>query len=249
MQPTGSDVSPPPPPPPPQREPGGFVAPSFLLSLGLGGGVTTGNADVSGGTGNARNARGVALIDVAATWHPTPFWEFGLFAGGGGGAYSINANQLNTGADPSNVGYGYNIFGLRLRIHPIRARHFDGWLGFDLGRYGETWTGTNGVTFNSTGKDKVTGSALGLGLAFGADFPINRTWALGAGFRYLSATQVKCSSDLGGGSTNTNNCPAPGTDRGVSEFILRLTFTIPYGPAAREEAAAASSSLKPYPGF
>src|SRR5207302_490602 len=34
MQP-GGDVSPPP-PPPPRREPGGFVAPSFLLSLGLG---------------------------------------------------------------------------------------------------------------------------------------------------------------------------------------------------------------------
>jgi hypothetical protein len=247
----GGDVSPPP-PPPSKKEPGGLVAPSFLLSLGLGGGVTTGNASdqsVSGAGNTARNARGVGLVDIAATWHPTPFWELGLFGGGGAGAYSIKANAIanSTGgtADPSNVGYAYSIFGLRIRIHPIRAKHFDGWLGFDMGRYGETWTATNGTTFNSNGPangtGKMTGSALGLGLSLGADFPIDKRWALGGSFRYLSATQVQCDGDK-------SNCPASGNDRGVSEFMLRLTFAIPYGPAAAEPAAA-SSSLEPYARF
>jgi hypothetical protein len=250
----GGDVSPPPPGPPPKKEPGGFVAPSFLLSLALGGGATTGNADTSINTGaasnTARNARGVGVVDIAATWHPSSFWELGLFAGGGAGAYSIKQNAIlnKSGgtADPSNVGYGYNIFGFRVRIHPIRGKHFDGWLGFDMGRYGETWTATNDTAFISSGSSnggtKMTGSALGLGLSLGVDFPIDQRWALGGSFRYLSATQVQCDG-------SKDNCPASGNDRGVSEFVLRLTFAIPYGASPREEPAAASSSLKPYAGF
>src|SRR5262249_60654468 len=112
-------------------------------SLGLGGGVTTGNASDQSisATGNtARNARGVGVVDIAATWHPSPFWELGLFAGGGAGAYSVKSDairSLGSTADACHVRYGYNIFGFRIRIHPIRAKHFDGWLRFDLGRYGE----------------------------------------------------------------------------------------------------------------
>lgn len=251
MQPTGADVSPP--PPPPHKEPGGIIAPSFLLSLGLGGGVTTGNANtdtVTSGTSSARNARGVGLVDVGATWHPTPFWEFGVFVGGGTGSYSVKSGAVS---DPSsNVSYGYNIIGLRLRIHPIRARHFDGWLGLDIGRYGETWStsGTNAVLQYTNGSgDKITGSALGLGLAFGVDFPISRNWSLGGAFRYLSATQVQCSANNAPtGTSGKDICPASGADRGVSEFLLRLVFAIPYGPAPAEPQAA-SSSLKPGLGF
>jgi hypothetical protein len=196
----------------------GLISPSFMLTLGLGG-VAPAND-----TGRSSNNRVLGGVDIGASWRINSFWELGLFGAFAGGRY-----ELPAGSGTTNVPYSYGNYGLRFRMHPVRGRKFDGWLGFDVGRFSETWQSTA-----TTNEFKANATALGLG--FGVDFPLGRTWALGGGLRFLAASKPTCTENV---------CPTelPET-RGFVEFGLRLVWSIPYGQP-KEAAPTTTATTGP----
>ena len=193
----------PPPPPPIARPTTGLISPSFMLSLGLGGSAPAND------TGSAGNNRVLGGADLGVSWRINSFWELGLFGSYAGGKYELTAKDSSV----SNVPYNYGTYGLRFRMHPVRGRKFDGWLGFDVGRFAETW--------QQSGTTDIKASSTALGVGFGVDFPLGRAWALGAGLRFLAASKPTCAN---------NDCPTDLPDtRGFVEFGLRIVWSIPYG--------------------
>ena len=209
-----------PPPPPPRRPAGGLPAPAFMLTLTVGGSAPTNDTTHASSGGNKILGSG----ELGVSWRLNSFWELGLFAGGGVGKYG------GSGAAGTNADYSYGTYGLRARIHPIRGRGFDGWLGFDVGGFQEKWAQTG------TSQVELKGSGTALGLAFGVDFPIARTWALGGVMRYVGSSRVTCESAGNPAAT----CPSTTDARSFVELGLRVVWDLPYG-AGRQEPTTASS--------
>ena len=218
---TGFPDAAPPPPPPIARPTTGLISPAFELSLGLGGSAPAND------TGSAGNNRVLGAADLGVSWRINSFWELGLFGAFAGGKYELTAKDSSV----SNVPYNYGTYGLRFRMHPVRGRKFDGWLGFDVGRFTETW--------QQSGTSDIKASSTALGLGFGVDFPLGRTWALGGGLRFLAASKPTCAN---------NDCPQdlPET-RGFVEFGLRIVWSIPYGQP-KEVAAPVTANGAPSAG-
>ncbi len=221
--PTGYDApAPAPPPPPSQRPPTGLLAPSFMITAMAGASAPTNDSKNSGA---ARTALGV--FELGASWRLNSFWELGGFVAlaAGGKNQGDSTAATTSSSTATNGDYGYGNYGLRLRLHPVRGRKWDGWLGFDLGRFVETWKNTGTTNFTAQG------AALGIG--FGVDFSLARAWALGGSLRYLSST-VSCAS----GDTTCESLGIAGT-RGFVELGVRLVWVLPYGqPHAAETTAA-----------
>jgi len=245
------DTPPPPPPPPPKlppRPPGGLTAPSFMFAAQLGLSVPT--QDYRYGSSKALGA-----VELAASWRASGFWELGIFGGFGAGRYSIDdrarGDDFSVGQlkiDP-NAGYTHGILGVRARMHLVRAKNLDGWLGVDFGGWGESWRFTGDQHF------KYGASSVAFAIGFGADYALSERWALGLAMRFLqaSASNGKRSECTGtpidpakpGDYCSLGFLPGEGaggaaqsTARGFVEFGLRLVYLIPTGDSARPAAPA-----------
>ena len=212
---------PPPPPPPPARTPGGgLIAPSFMITLGVGASTLTGNSDSTGGSNKV-----LGYGDLGASWRVNGFWELGLYGAGASGN-RVDDNNLN-------ATYSYATYGARLRLHPIRGRRFDAWFGFDFGGCAQTWK-------TDTTNKSATATSPSFAIGFGVDFPLARAWALGGALRFVTpAGDPKCSGDCSSYVFH---------DHGFVELALRIVWSIPYGSARQVEPAAASRNPSLVPG-
>lgn len=229
--------------PPAPSPPSGLSAPGIQASAAVG---------VSSPSADYRYAEPPTLgtLEVAAAWRASPFWELGVFAGGAAGQYRFADSVRSRRTDPSigivdvdsNAGYSYGILGLRARMHLVRKKAVDGWLGVDLGRWSEAWSITGAQSFTY----KAQSAALGLGL--GADVPLGPRWALGLSARYLAATAADgARSACVGIDCNDPFLPGEGVSsgrsysRGFLELGLRLVWSFP----TDAEPAAAPIDPKP----
>jgi hypothetical protein len=258
------DTPPPPPPPPPvlpPRAPGGLTAPSFMFGLQLGTSIPM--ADYRHGT-----SKGLGAAELSASWRPSGFWELGIFAGGAAGRYAIDEATLAADAKTgvkidANADYSHGILGVRARMHLLRAKRFDGWLGVDFGGWRESWTFTGDQPY------KYTASSVAFAIGFGVDYSLSERWALGVATRFLQAsasngkrsdcsgTPIKTAGDY---CTNGGYLPGEGasgsaqsTSRGFVELGLRIVYLIPTGdppkPAPTSPAARPASASKISPLF
>lgn len=247
------DTPPPPPLPPPVlpvRPLGGLPAPAWNLGLQLG---------TSLPAPDYRFGQRHALVagELAIAWRASGFWELGLFGGLATGRYTID-DSVRTRSDPStgevvvdpNAGYTQGIVGLRVRMHLVRMRRFDGWLGVDGGGWFENWRFTGA---KSSFRYRASSPAFGIG--FGGDVQLTPRWAMGLAARFLVAsasngerydcTNVDCVRGFlpGEGADGYSQS----TGRGFFELGLRLVYLIPTGgqpspaPPAKPGASATAS--------
>jgi hypothetical protein len=213
-------------PPPAPRDEGGLPVHAFNIALALGiaapmAQVARGRLDVLGN------------VELSGGWRIHPLWSVGAFIGGAAGQIELKSSvSTSERIDPSGR-YSFGIGGIRGRLHLLRDRYFDGWLGVDLGVWRETWSFNPVQNSGQTGFEWAATSPA-IGLAAGLDFPIARTWALGAAARVFG-TAVR-SGDRFGCGPGDNRCDSddlPGGGglggRGFFEFVARLTWSIPYG--------------------
>jgi hypothetical protein len=200
------------------------------------------------------SSNGLLAAELSASWRASGFWELGLFGGLASGSYTIDDRAR--GNDPSlgkinvdaNARYTQGILGVRARMHLVRAKKLDGWLGVDFGGLGESWRFTGPQQF------KYGGGGIAFAIGFGADYALSDKWALGLGMRFLQAglTDPK-RSDCTGEKIQPGNrdyCDAgflPGegasgdpqsTSRGFFELGLRLVYVIPTGGSDKKPAPA-----------
>lgn len=252
------DTPPPPPPPPPKlppRAPGGLTSPSWMFGLQLGASIPMSDNYYYG------SSKGLGAAELAASWRPSGFWELGIFGGIAGGSYSID-ERVRSADDRSlgqlniepNASYNHGILGLRARMHLVRSKRLDGWLGVDVGGWRESWH------FSGDQKFDYSASSLAFAIGFGADYALSDKWALGFGMRFLqaSASNGKRSECTGtpnftASGTPQDYCPigflagegggggAQSTSRGFAEFGLRVVYLIPTGDAAKPAAPTPES--------
>lgn len=251
------DTPPPPPPPPavlPPRPPGGLAAPSIMFAALLGTSLPTrdyrfGQPSPLGG------------FELGASWRASGFWELGLFGGYSAGSYTIDESVRNLN-DPStgrvsgidaNASYSHGIVGARVRMHLVRVKRLDGWLGVDGGGWVENWKFSG-----PTASFNYRAASPAFGIGFGADLGLSERWALGFAARFLLAS---ASNGARRDCTANIDCvrgflPGEGTDgysqstaRGFFELGLRLVYLIPSvasAPApAPKPAPAATASAAP----
>ncbi|MGZ3450426.1 MAG: tetratricopeptide repeat protein [Polyangiales bacterium] len=209
-------------PPPKVEEEGGLIQPAFPITLALGiaapmRNVTKGRIDVLG------------AIDFSGAWRPHPLWSIGLFIGGAAG--NVQLAQPEDGID-TKATYSYGMGGVRTRLHLLRDRYFDGWLGLDFGIWRETWK----FTLTNTRTFEWGATSPAFGLAGGIDFPLSRSFALGGAAR-LFGTFVDSGSRVGCAPEDSNYCASSALPssaggsglRGFFEVTARLTYSFAYG--------------------
>lgn len=218
--------------PEPKKEPpsappaeGGLPSHAFHIALSLGiaapmAQVARGRLDVLGG------------VELSGGWRMHPLWSVGAFIGGAAGRVELKSSvSTSEGIDPTGQ-YSFGIGGVRGRLHLLRDKYFDGWIGVDLGVWRETWRFSPASGSALSGFEWAATSPA-LGLAAGLDFPIARTWAVGAAARVFG-TAVRSGDRFGctGADTRCNDDNLPGGGglggRGFFEFVARLTWSIPY---------------------
>ena len=246
------DTPPPPPPPPavlPPRPGGGLTAPSFMLGAMVLGTIPT--PDYRSGRAGAMGG-----LEVGLSWRASGFWELGLFGGFSTGKYTIDDSARGTAdgslgrvnVDP-NASYSTGIVGARVRMHLVRIQRLDGWLGVDVGGWGENWRFTGPSNF------RYSASSPAFGIGFGADIALSPRWGLGFAARFLQASagngtrtecvNVRCDNGFLPGEGASAN--AQSTARGFFDVGLRLVYLIPTGtpppgPPAAKPAAPATAS-------
>lgn len=237
------DTAPPPPPPPPvlpPRPPGGLTSPSIMATF---------MAQTSLPTRDYRSGSASALggVEIGLAWRANGFWELGIFGAVNGGTYSIDDSARGTDfslgkadVDP-NASYAMGIVGGRVRMHLARAKRFDGWLGVDVGAWGERWkfTGNSSFTYSA--------ASPAFSVGFGADIPLSPRWAVGFVARFLQASaasgtrtnceKIRCDGAFLPGEGQSAN--AQSTSRGFVELGLRLVWIIPTGAPRAEPATPA----------
>lgn len=210
-------------PEPAPKEENALPIHSFNLSLALGiapplSNVVRGRLDVLGS------------FELGADWRPHPVWSVGFFVGAASGKAELkDTTQLQI---DSTAQYTGAIGGLRAKMHVLRDKYFDGWIGGDFGVWRETWSFSplEGSTLPGF---EWSSTSPALGLLAGLDFPIARTWALGASTR-LFGTAVRSGDRVGcrGTDTRCDSDSLPGGGglgvRGFFEVVARLTWSIPY---------------------
>lgn len=245
------DTPPPPPPPPavlPPRPPGGLSAPAFMFGALVGASIPT--PDYRSGTAGA-----LGSAELSVSWRATGFWELGLFGGFSSGRYTIADSARGTdnslgkvNVDP-NASYSTGIVGARVRMHLVRVKRLDGWLGVDLGGWGENWRFTGPSSY------RYSASSPAFGIGFGADLSLSPRWALGFAARYLQAsagngTRTECVAvrcDNGFLPGEGASADPQSTARGFFDVGLRLVYLIPTGappappPAAKPVAPTTAS--------
>jgi hypothetical protein len=242
------DTPPPPLPPPavlPPRPGGGLAAPSIMFSALLGASFPTrdylfGQPSTLGG------------FELGASWRASGFWELGLFGGYSAGSYTIDESVRNrsdastgrvSGID-ANADYSHGILGARVRMHLVRYKKLDGWLGIDGGGWVENWRFSG-----PTASFNYRAASPAFGIGFGSDLALSQRWALGFAARFLLAS---ASNGARRDCTPNIDCvrgflPGEGTDgysqstaRGFFELGLRLVYLIPSA-----ESAPAAPPAKP----
>lgn len=227
---TGPDLPPPAPAPVlPNLPPGGLTAPAFQLSASVG--------MVFGNDHPFLTQTPMGGLEAAVAYRSSPFWEFGLFIGGATGNVRLDGAVVGTKTDVT-LGAGQydasatqrHLFGgVRARMHLVRTKRFDGWLGLDFGGWSERWafTGVDSFTF------KASSATFGLGV--GVDVPLSKQWALGLSARWLGASATNGRREDCGSS---NACVAfglPGDGaktrdaRSFAEVGVRVVFSLPTG--------------------
>jgi hypothetical protein len=245
------DTPAPPPPPPavlPPRPPGGLTSPSVMFGVLLGGSFPT---------PDYRTGRAGALggAELSFSWRANGFWELGVFGGFSRGKYTIDDSVRGTNdssvskvnIDP-NASYTTGILGARVRMHLVRSKRFDGWLGVDVGGWGESWSFTGASSF------KYSASSPAFGIGFGADYALSERWGLGFVARFLQASAgngarkdcVNVSCDLGFLPGEGQSGNPQSTSRGFFDLGLRLVYIIPTGekPAEKPPAAPPPAPVK-----
>ncbi len=211
------------------KEEGGLPIHAFNLSLAIGlapplSNVVRGRLDVLG------------AFELGGEWRPNPLWSVGFFVGFASGKAELKQSTATAEQIDPSARYNGAIGGVRAKLHLLRDHYYDGWIGGDFGVWRETWQ-------FSAPKDTPGGSGFewsatspALGLLAGIDFPIARTWALGASARVFgtavrsgdrvgcTGTDPRCDSETlpGGGGLGV---------RGFFEVAARLTYSIPYRSA------------------
>ncbi len=235
---TGPDLPPPPPMPVlPSLPPGGLVAPAFQVSLAASGLFGNDHPYIS------QKAMGGAELSVS--YRTSPFWEFGLFFLGATGSATVDA-RVRSASGGTDLDGGFanvdpeasqrHLFGgVRARMHLVRTKRFDGWLGIDFGGWSESWTfqGKDAFTYKS--------SSPAFGLGVGVDVPLSAQWALGLGARWFAASasngrREECGSGSTTGLCNSSYALVGEVGRGLSsrsfaEVGIRLVFSLPAGPS------------------
>lgn len=213
-------------PPPAPREDGGLPSHAFNIALAVGIAapmqqVARGKLDILG------------AVDLGGSWRPHPLWSLGFFLGGASGKAEIKSSAARDEEIDPNGNYSFGIGGLRGRLHILRDKYFDGWIGLDLGIWRETWR-FNPAQGTTKGGFEWAATSPAIGLTAGLDFPIARTWALGASAR-LFGTAVRSGDRFGCEKASDTRCDPdelPGGGglgpRGFFEVVGRLTWSIPY---------------------
>ncbi len=212
--------------PPPAPEYTGLPIHAFNLSLAIGiapplANVVRGRLDV------------LFAFEIGGEWRPSPVWSVGFFAGAASGKAQLKSTASQSLGIESSARYTGAIGGLRAKLHLLRDRYFDGWIGGDLGVWRETWN-FSPVASNTNGGFEWSATSPSIGLLAGLDFPIAKTWALGASAR-LFGTAVQSGDRVGctvPGDTRCDGDDLPGGGglgiRGFFEVAARLTWSIPY---------------------
>lgn len=208
----------------PVVEEGGLPTRAIAISLAAGiaaplANVVRGRLDLLGG------------VELAGQWRPHPLFSFGFFVGGAAGRVELKSNVSTDWKIESKGNYSIGMGGVRALLHVLRDKYLDGYLGVDAGVWRETWRFSPAVAGFSEFEWAATSPAVGL--IAGLDFPIARTWALGASAR-LFGTAVR-SGDRFGCPAGDNRCDPddlPGGGglgpRGFFEVMARVTWSIPY---------------------
>jgi opacity protein-like surface antigen len=257
------DERPVPPPEPvlPPRRPGGLLAPSLLFGLQLHTSIPV-SRDYAYG-----QQRALGGGELSASLRPNGFWEVGLFVFGAAGAVAIDdAVRVRAGPNsPSptaevdaNAAYSHGGIGARLRLHLLRTRVLDGWVGFDVGAWQERWR------FEGPQAFEYTASSSSYALGLGVDVPLSSRWALGLSTRFLSAgasngRRTNCTGDLPcdgrylpgeGDLAPSGGLSSPkSTTRGFVEVGLRLVWLIPLGDAEAASAPKPATARVDLPRF
>jgi hypothetical protein len=212
-------------PPPPPKEEGGLPIHAFNISLAVGlapplSSVVRGRLAVLG------------AFELGADWRPHPVWSVGFFVGAASGKAELKSEDTNPLEVERTAQYGGGIGGVRAKMHLLRDKYFDGWIGGDLGVWRETWTFSK-LAASSRDGFEWSATSPAIGLLGGIDFPIAKTWALGASARVFG-TAVR-SGDRFGCGANDARCDSdslPGGGglgvRGFFEVAARLTWSIVY---------------------
>lgn len=212
------------PPPPPPVE-GGLPARAFNIALALGiaapmANVARGRLDVLGG------------VELGGAWRPHPLWSVGVFIGGSAGKVQLkSAVSTEANIDPTGQ-YSFGMGGVRGRLHLLRDKYFDGWVGIDFGVWRETWRFSPASGSSLSGFEWAATSPA-LGVTAGLDFPIAQTWAFGASARVFG-TAVRSGDRFGcpAGDARCDRDDLPGGGglgpRGFFEVVARVTWSIPY---------------------
>jgi len=258
--PTGGGTGPDLPPPPampvlPSLPPGGLVAPAFQVSLAASG--------VFGSDHPYIVQKPMAGAEFSIAYRTSPFWEFGLFFVGTTGSVTVDPTVAKASPNPTDVAnlgaadigtsatQRHLFGGVRARMHLVRTKHFDGWLGADFGGWSEAWqfTGNEAFTYRS--------SSAAFGLGVGVDIPLNPQWALGLGARWFGASASNGRRQECSGTCNTT-LALPGetarsnSSRSFAEVGIRLVFSIPTGgttpPAKPDPGAPTAAAISPSAG-
>jgi len=212
-------------PPPPPKEEGGLPIHAFNVSLAVGlapplSSVVAGRLAVLGS------------FELSGDWRPHPVWSVGFFVGGASGKAELKAEHVRDLEVQQSALYGGGIGGVRAKMHLLRDKYFDGWIGGDLGVWRETWTFSPVEGATRPGFE-WSATSPAVGLLGGIDFPFAKTWALGASARVFG-TAVR-SGDRFGCAADDRRCDSdslPGGGglgvRGFFEVAARLTWSIVY---------------------
>jgi hypothetical protein len=207
---------------PPKAPAPGLIAPAFALSMQLG--LSAPLTVVSRGSLPA-----LGMLELAGALRPHPLYELGFFIGGATGKYQLNDGYAATAGVESGAQYGYGMGGIRGRLHLLRDPYFSGWVGLDFG----VWRESGKFTSSKPGKNDFEYLAISPvgALGLGIDFPLARTWAIGAAARFLVANaannnRTACGNNCDGGFPGSSGSSAV---RGFLEVGARLSFAIPYG--------------------
>ncbi len=207
---------------PAKPEPQGLPSPAFNLALQLG--ISTPTTLISRGRLDALGA-----IEVGASYRAHPLFEIGGFLGGAGGRYALNEGDAVGARVETKGDYTYALFGARARLHLLRDKYFDGWIGVDAGAWRESWKfdgrdGDGARSFQYIAFSPLIGGSMGI------DFPLAENVAVGATGRLIvssaeKGSRVDCgaSADCNGGLPGTN-----GYARAFIDFGARLVWVLPY---------------------
>ena len=236
----------------PELPPGGLLAPAFAFSL-------SGNSWFGVEHGGI-SQKPMAAGELAIAYRISPFWEFGLFVAGATGGATVDGSVATVSSTNDRQLYGrvnvdpsaqqrQILGGVRARMHLVRTKHFDGWMGLDFGGWSETWTFKGAEAFTY----RASSAAFGLGL--GVDIPLSPNWAIGLVGRWFGASATNGRREECGPGAALVCEPGYGLpgeplnarafSRSFSDVGLRLVYSLPAGggkPPGEQKPAAATAA-------